>query len=767
MSSVPVIKFLFRSEWKVLSEALKINPVYDSEAFGTAAELSTFLSGNSAGMVVCSLRDKNDLIQLAMLMKLVRKAAPNTLIKVIVVNFSGEKQFEKAVAKLGILDMVEDRIQTKALRFKIDFMMKSINAHQKRVAAAPAASAVKNLEQNKAQDKKNLENTPTWNPPLENSNDIWILKNESDCKKVLTRWLVKMMGPSPYVAQWIETKSPGIWKFDFKNEHGDFVEGKGAWFYRGDQKPDFVWAENIWLFTSPSFDLFYQEEGETVSRMSLKDRQLRIAKNSEYARTKESSIVESFDKEFAFRKESEGKADAEAFEKEQNNFKNLEGKGKTDSLHGGPLSGKGKTSHLNSDPLSMDLEPGENDLSSDPLSQKNSGDKKSSFWKGNNKHFEESSADLEKPTENAPNSGAELSLDGKSSVEKYLKNHNKAEEFAAKDIGHAIKKDGVSDNLKGKTSTDELKGHLSSPEASKQLAEKQAKDMSGKTSTDKLAGPLSSPDGSKGQVEKQAKDMSGKTSTDKLAGPLSSPDGSKGHAEKNANDLNGKSSTDDLGGALSSKDGKKHSEKSAKDMSGKTSTDEIQGHLSSENNTDHPSKKNASHKSQFISNDSFEKEDEAEGNVVDLQTVKREAGKKAERINKELEQAALADAQEAQAFEDSTQNAKVTSVLIQNGHKVSCKLDDYFDQTIIFSTKQNGITSEQEVTLNLNFNYMNKDTNLRFAGNVSQIDADDEGSQYITVEISDENTKAFNSFMKLYETRQENINLFFKTVKGY
>jgi hypothetical protein len=62
---------------------------------------------------------------------------------------------------------------------------------------------------------------------------------------------------------------------------------------------------------------------------------------------------------------------------------------------------------------------------------------------------------------------------------------------------------------------------------------------------------------------------------------------------------------------------------------------------------------------------------------------------------------------------------------------------------------------------------MNKDTNLNFKGDVKSIEPDGEGSNFITVEISKENASAFNSFMKLYGTRQEYINLFLKTVKGF
>ena len=840
MSSVPVIKFLFRSEWKVLSEALNLNPIYESVELGSANDLSTYLSGSTGGLIVTSLRDKNDLLQLASFVKLIKRNQNPPYVKVFVINFSGDKQFERAVAKLGILDIIEDKIQTKALRFKIDFMMKSVNAQVKKHAQVQANASVKSLENSKAQEKKVSENTPIWELPLDCEDDIWLLKNDQDCKRVLTRWLVKLMGPSPYVAQWTETGTAGVWKFEFKGEN-DFIYGKGNWFYRGDQKPDFIWSENIWSFTGSSFDLFYKEGDSVDSRLKLKDKVLTIAKNSDYAKTKEKSIADSFDKDLVFKKEGMAAAEADVLDKDQEKYQNLEGKGKTDTLNQGPLSGKGKTSNINTDPLSMDLKPGDNNTSSDPLSQKGSNSKSSSYWKGKNEYAQDgeggpSTTQADQKT----NEGSELGMDSKNKLEKFYKNHNEAEKFDAKDIGHAIKKDGVSDNLKGKTSTDELEGHLTSPDAKKEkaLKEKKQEEMSGKASTDKLPGHLSSPDGKKEKeaAEKQAGDLKGKSSTDKMPGHLSStekeaksPAAEKERAEREAVAASekearadkprlGRSQTESEVEAKTAEEkaiaDKKANEKKAsdykeeakKDLAGKTSTDKLAGHLSSpdaaaakkpavpesqkyldqdnekfeETGTRkdlqelkdalNSSKKNApaasakkseggtdeisTHYTSKTSNKSQESESEADGKVLPFGMTKKPAAAQ------EIEEVLTGELAEA------VMTAKVTSFLIQDSVKVKCELDDHFDQTIIFITNENGLTASKTVNLNLNFNYMNKDTNLKFDANVMQIEADGEGSHYVTVEISKENVSAFNSFMKLYATRQNNINLFLKTAKG-
>ena len=101
MTKVPIIKFMFRSDWKVLTDALHSATAYESESFESSNDLITlFLSGTNFGVVLASLKTKNDLIQLATLVKTLKKSAPGNFIKIIVINFAGNKQFEKAVAKL-------------------------------------------------------------------------------------------------------------------------------------------------------------------------------------------------------------------------------------------------------------------------------------------------------------------------------------------------------------------------------------------------------------------------------------------------------------------------------------------------------------------------------------------------------------------------------------------------------------------------------------------------------------------------------------------
>jgi hypothetical protein len=814
MINVQILKFMFRSEWKALSDALQFHPVSKSLDFNSANDVAIFLEGVQGGLIVVSLADKNDLIQLATLIKLLNRNDSAACTKIAVVNVSGDRHFEKAVAKLGILDLIDPKILTKSLRYKIDYMMKSVSAQLKKKESA-VAETVKKLETKSNAAKKLARNSPVWTDPLKCDDDIWIIRNETDCKKILSRWLVKLSGPSPYVAGWVETNTRGTWKFEFKTTPNIFGTGAGAWYFNGDQKPDFIWAENSWAFTGNGFELFFKSDSVQISRMKLEGSQFTVARTSESAKRREKDIQDSFDKNLVFKNGLQGNADKDSFEKEEDEFGNLEGKGKTDAITHKSLSGKNKTAHLNTDPLKMDLEASEANASKDPDSLKTSTTKGTSFWKGNNEYSEEeSSGEMDAPSVDGVNEGSELSLDGNSKHQAHYKNHNEPEKFGGKEKTHSLKKDGVSENLQGRvdteknkskdssdlngaSSTDKLKSHLTSPNGAvrKDSEEKSQEERSEEShSHDKKRSEDSnfqnSNNAHKSPAAKKAKNLGGKSSTDKLGGPLRSPHAKKENnseeSEKADKEMGGETSSDNLGGPLSSRKAVNDKSEAAEKMADQLAAlrakkenlenernakkSESHSRNKSENNSESKSKKQHVEYSEKTHKEKHQEENAAARNglsPIKMDNEKQGTGNLLvlpdNNVNKSFENISLGSVD----LDSAVINAKITSVLIQSDFVVTCHLDDHFDDVIIFTSPESALISIKPVTLDLNFNYLDKKSNLGFPGNVTQIESDGDGMQFITVQISKENSEAFNSFMKLYSTRQDNINLFFKTAKGY
>ena len=712
---IPVIKFSFKSDFKVLEDALNMSPAFEVEDISSAGDLATFLSTIPAGLVIASLREKEDLIQIATFMKTIKKAAQTTAIKMVVINFSGDKQFEKAIAKLGIQDLVEPAINTKALKFKLDFWMKSLNGQIKNTVAANQGST--KSSDTKKEDKKSAENQgPVWLDPLDLEEDIWILNQDSDCKKILSKWLVRLLGPSPYIGQWTDVKN-NLWRFDIKESEKDmYVPGNGAWFFFGDQKPDFVWKENLWLITGDNFDLFYKNGDQVSSRMKAKDRTLQICKNSLFAKTKETIILESFDKELVFKKEADSLAD-------------LEGKGKTDSLSGGPLSGKGKTSHMNGGPLSGDVNPEDALLSTDPLSQKTTTAREKTHWQGKNAYEKDQGGHMDAPAPEGVREGSELGLDRKNTDhQKHYKGHNPAEQFEAEAKEQERKfREETSEDMSGKSSTDKLKGHYGG--ANKEAeAKKKSDELSGKSSTDKLDSHYNTqaPEASQSSSEQKRPNRSSQDSSDTSESSRTSLQKDR---ETNASyGMNEKSKDAQAGASIDQAD-------PYADLFGKSrerKTEEL--------------KKNRDLQTEV---------DFSEANLGDLISLDKA------RTDKNRQ-----DPREAESLEEVTASAKIISKLTQNNKQTICQLDDFFDETIIFSTSDLGI-KDGPVKLELLFQYLGKDNKLNLDGNVSSVDEDGEGHDYVTVEINQSYVEEVEAFMQLFQTRQKNIQLFMQKVRGF
>jgi hypothetical protein len=467
-TKIDVVKFTFKQAWRALDDALNSKNPYDSEEFSAAGDLVSYLSTQTACLIFASLNTKEDLVQLATFAKIVKKGAKDTITKIVVVNFSGNKQFEKAISKLGILDVVDPSINTKALRFKIDFYMKSLHG-QIKSSGNNTAMNVKSMEQGSKGSETKRTDAANWLPPLECEDDIWLLKKESDCKKVLGRWLVRFMGPGPAVAQWVEIKGKtNAWKFEFKGDGKElFSSGSGTWYFQGDQKPEFVWKENSWLVTGSSFELFYHVDGAKQSRAKLKDKVLEIAKNSEYAQTKESAIVESFNKELVFKKEAEkldGKAEIEG-ENGTDWLSNLEGKGSTDHLNTDPLEGKNDSSgdQINTDPMSGDVKSGDNNLGDGKMSGKGgaAGDL-GGHYDGESSTDKLNRKGMEGPAGEKNKDGELLSNENKTNAhQSKYKGHNEAEQFDAQDglLSNAATKHRDGAELGMKNTNNEHKTH--------------------------------------------------------------------------------------------------------------------------------------------------------------------------------------------------------------------------------------------------------------------------------------------------------------------
>jgi hypothetical protein len=756
-SQIPVLKFLFKDTFRALNEALNIKPGYEVQEFATANDMAAFLTNQPGALIVASLKSRDDLIQIATFMKVVKKVAREAVVKVVVVNFSNDRNFEKAFSKVGIQDVVEPGINTKALKFKIDFWTKSLSVQMKAEASKHQSRVLKNSEQSKAPEKPKSEaSSVNFIDPLDLEDDIWLLKQNNDARMVLSKWLIHLMGPSPYVGQWVEL-SRGAWRFDLKeSEEEMFLSGQGSWFFTGEQKPEFIWKENIWLISGRVFELLYKDGDVIHSRFKAKDKNLTICKNSVFAKTKEKLILQSFDKELVFsREEEEGENLEGKSSTDKLNAGKMSGKNSTDHLVGKSLSGKNKTDNLGGGALSGKSSPEEHQ--EEPLAGKMGTDHLGgSPLAGKTQNKADQSHDLSGEVNSTDQVNYDH-LEQKTSTSKekthWANSNLYQEETGTADFG--IKSESkMSGPLSGKSSTDDLGGLYSGKnqsgardsqdsEMEASLTNKKSGPLSGKSSTDDLGGLYSGKNQS-GARDSQDSEMEASL-TNKKSGPLS-----------------GKSSTDDLGGLYSGKNNSRAQEtdqeagshesaliarkkKNFEDNSKHESLNALDPKKSS------PTPEHLGHKPPLVAKKPIIKEGGAESNVLPLE---RPGSPNALKL--------LLDDEEDEIVDD----AKVTSEMVYQGKTINCSLDDHFEGQIIFATKGQTIPKNSVVGLKMTFTLLDKETHLTMEGQVTEVQDVGEGMSYVTVSISKQNITAFDSFMKLFENRQKKLNDFLNKARG-
>lgn len=304
MTDIVLVKYLFKEDWAPLQDVVEKN----SEQFGEVYEVSSekelieIVTASSATVVIASVSDKDQLGAVLGVLKNQRRVLKDSNTKFSVVNFLNNKQIETALMKLGCQEVMDPTMREKALKFKIDFWKKSLSVSQKKETDLSVTLAGK---QNDAKEKTAGPANPiSWIDALKCVDDMWLIKNPQDVKKVLTRWMVKVVGPSPYVAQWIEVPGQrGVWKFTFKDGIREtFHSADGDWIFKGEQKPEFVWKENLWMISGLNYQLYYQDEDEIVSRFRASPQAVEVSKNSSYALSRETTIVESFDQDILVKK---------------------------------------------------------------------------------------------------------------------------------------------------------------------------------------------------------------------------------------------------------------------------------------------------------------------------------------------------------------------------------------------------------------------------------------------------------------------------------
>jgi hypothetical protein len=204
------------------------------------ADAIKILKEDGQGLFLFNMAAKQHLQSAVMVLKNFKKFTKKGLLKPACITDIKNKKVDKILAKYGCTEVLDPYIKPKSLTYKIDFWSRSLDKilEKQEVEEEIKQSQQKAREAKKDEGKKKEDFVTE--KALSLQSDIWIINQKSDCKKVLRRWLIRALGPSPHVGTWVELEpQPGdklpTWKYVFKDERQgeNFVSEEGAWFFYG------------------------------------------------------------------------------------------------------------------------------------------------------------------------------------------------------------------------------------------------------------------------------------------------------------------------------------------------------------------------------------------------------------------------------------------------------------------------------------------------------------------------------------------------------
>lgn len=262
--------------------------------------LGKILDESGQGIVLLKVNDKKTLSEALVFLKKHKEQIRLGIVKVLALLFIKNRKVKKNLKDLGCHDVLDHDVMKSRLAIrKIDYIAKNIKSK------IDSLKAEKGVPHSTGEEEGEESNCFKYVDPLDFEGDVWIVKDRADNRLVRGEFLLRMVGPSPFVGNWHELENQSsdvkMWKFMLRDEDNkSFIADNGAWYFTG-SKPDFDWTDSRWIFSSSAPHLyFYTNKNVTYSRLKYKDGCVIICENSEFATTKEDKIMELCDIKYKF-----------------------------------------------------------------------------------------------------------------------------------------------------------------------------------------------------------------------------------------------------------------------------------------------------------------------------------------------------------------------------------------------------------------------------------------------------------------------------------
>lgn len=122
IKSIPILKFMYSEEFKYLNDDLVMSLSHYGriENCPTIAELLKRTASLELAFIVTFVKERQDLIELAMLLKMRKREMKHKKIKIVVINFGIDQYFERVLTELGLYEFTITSKEPTEIKSRLD-----------------------------------------------------------------------------------------------------------------------------------------------------------------------------------------------------------------------------------------------------------------------------------------------------------------------------------------------------------------------------------------------------------------------------------------------------------------------------------------------------------------------------------------------------------------------------------------------------------------------------------------------------------------------
>ncbi len=127
LSKSPVVIFLFSHDWQNVNVYNDRFPGRTSLAFNSSEDLLQFSSAVKSVLVLASIQNKDNLLELAKLVEGIQSSEFTTRIMIVALNFTESDEYTGIFSKLGIRNVLDPSLSFDDFEFQMDFWLTSLD----------------------------------------------------------------------------------------------------------------------------------------------------------------------------------------------------------------------------------------------------------------------------------------------------------------------------------------------------------------------------------------------------------------------------------------------------------------------------------------------------------------------------------------------------------------------------------------------------------------------------------------------------------------